>query len=42
MKLRSAWVSNVSVLPAMLPGTALPDLISVLGSVFFVVGDVDR
>jgi NADH-quinone oxidoreductase subunit D len=42
MKMRTASFSNVSVLPAMLPGTLLPDLIAVLGSVFFVVGDVDR
>ncbi len=42
VKMRTASFSNVSVLPAMLPGTLLPDLISVLGSVFFVVGDVDR
>jgi NADH-quinone oxidoreductase subunit D len=26
----------------MLPGTLVPDLIAILGSVFFVVGDVDR
>jgi NADH-quinone oxidoreductase subunit D len=30
------------VIPALLPGVLLPDLIAVLGSVFFVVGDVDR
>jgi NADH-quinone oxidoreductase subunit D len=30
------------VIPAMLPGQLLPDLISILGSIFFVVGDVDR
>jgi NADH-quinone oxidoreductase subunit D len=42
MKMRTASFSNVSVLPAMLPGVLLPDLIAVLGSVFFVVGDVDR
>jgi NADH:ubiquinone oxidoreductase subunit D len=30
------------VLPAMLPGALLADLIAILGSVFFVVGDVDR
>jgi len=34
--------SNVSVLPAMLPGSLLPDLIALLGSIFFVVGDIDR
>jgi NADH-quinone oxidoreductase subunit D len=42
MKMRTPSFSNVSVIPAMLPGTQLPDLISILGSIFFVVGDVDR
>jgi len=42
LKMRTASFSNVSVLPAMLPGTLVPDLIVILGSVFFVVGDVDR
>src|SRR6266545_6300566 len=42
MKMRTASFSNVSVLPAMLPGTLVPDLIAILGSVFLVVGDVER
>ena len=42
MKMRTASFSNVSVIPAMLPGALLPDLIAILGSIFFVVGDVDR
>ena len=42
LKMRTASFSNISVLPAMLPGTLLPDLIAILGSIFFVVGDVDR
>ena len=42
VKMRTASFSNVSVIPAMLPGTMLPDLISIMGSIFFVVGDVDR
>ena len=42
LKMRTASFSNVSVIPAMLPGTLLPDLIAILGSIFFVVGDVDR
>jgi NADH-quinone oxidoreductase subunit D len=42
LKMRTASFSNVSVIPAMLPGQLLPDLISILGSIFFVVGDVDR
>lgn len=42
VKMRTASFSNVSVIPAILPGTVLPDLIAVMGSIFFVVGDVDR
>jgi NADH-quinone oxidoreductase subunit D len=42
LKMRTASFSNVSVIPAMLPGTLMPDLIAILGSIFFVVGDVDR
>jgi NADH-quinone oxidoreductase subunit D len=42
LKMRTPSFSNVSVLPAMLPGSLLPDLIALLGSIFFVVGDIDR
>jgi NADH-quinone oxidoreductase subunit D len=42
MKMRTASFSNVSVIPAVLPGALVPDLISILGSIFFVVGDVDK
>jgi NADH-quinone oxidoreductase subunit D len=42
LKMRTASFSNVSMLPAILPGQLIPDLIAILGSVFFVVGDVDR
>ncbi|MBI4260888.1 MAG: NADH-quinone oxidoreductase subunit D [Actinobacteria bacterium] len=42
LRMRTASFNNVSVLPAMLPGNLLPDLIAILGSVFFVVGDVDK
>ena len=42
MKMRTASFSNVSVLSEMLPGNLMPDLIAILGSIFFVVGDVDR
>ena len=42
LKMRTASFSNVSVIPELLRGALVPDLISVLGSVFFVVGDVDR
>jgi NADH-quinone oxidoreductase subunit D len=42
VKMRTASFSNISVIPAILPGTLIPDLIAILGSVFFVVGDVDK
>jgi NADH-quinone oxidoreductase subunit D len=42
LKMRTASFSNVSVLPSMLPGTLVPDLIAILGSIFFVVGDIDK
>jgi NADH-quinone oxidoreductase subunit D len=42
LKLRTASYSNVQALSTVLPGTLLPDLVAVLGSMFFVVGDVDK
>jgi NADH-quinone oxidoreductase subunit D len=42
LKLRSASFSNVAVLPDLLPGHRLADLAAILGSLFFVVGDMDR
>jgi len=42
LKMRTASFSNVSVLPWVLRGQLVPDLIAILGSIFFVVGDVDR
>ncbi len=42
MKMRTPSFSNVSMIPYLLPGILVPDLFAVLGSVFFVVGDVDR
>ncbi len=42
LKMRTPSFHNVSMIPYLLEGILLPDLIAVLGSVFFVVGDVDR
>ena len=42
LKLRSASYNNVQALRVLLPGTLLPDLVAILGSLFFVVGDVDK
>jgi NADH-quinone oxidoreductase subunit D len=42
LKLRSASFSNVQVLSQLLPGALISDLVAILGSTFFVVGDVDK
>ncbi len=42
LKLRSASFSNVQVLEAVLPGQRLSDLVLILQSMFFVMGDVDK
>jgi NADH-quinone oxidoreductase subunit D len=42
VKIRSASFSNLSVLPWLLEGVLIPDIIAILGSLDFVLGDVDR
>jgi NADH-quinone oxidoreductase subunit D len=42
LKLRSASFGNVQVLSQVLPGCLVPDMVAILGSMFFVVGDVDK
>jgi NADH-quinone oxidoreductase subunit D len=42
LKIRSASFSNISILPWALEGILVPDIIAVMGSLDFVLGDVDR
>ncbi|MGH3488694.1 MAG: NADH-quinone oxidoreductase subunit D [Actinopolymorphaceae bacterium] len=42
MKLRSASFNNIAVLPELVPGCVVADLVAILGSMFFVVGDIDK
>jgi NADH-quinone oxidoreductase subunit D len=42
MKLRTASFNNVQVLAELLPGCLVADMVSILGSMFFVVGDIDK
>jgi NADH-quinone oxidoreductase subunit D len=42
LKLRSASFNNVSVLGEVLPGNLIADMVAILGSMFFVVGDIDK
>ncbi len=42
LKIRTPSFSNISILPELLEGQLLPDLIAIMGSLDFVLGDVDR
>jgi NADH-quinone oxidoreductase subunit D len=42
LKLRSASFNNIQVLSEVLPGHLVSDMVAILGSMFFVVGDVDK
>jgi NADH:ubiquinone oxidoreductase subunit D len=42
VKIRLASFSNISILPWVLEGAIIPDIIAVMGSLDFVLGDVDR
>ncbi len=42
LKIRSASYSNISMLPHILEGVLVPDIIAIMGSLDFVLGDVDR
>ncbi|WP_406297344.1 NADH-quinone oxidoreductase subunit D [Embleya sp. NBC_00888] len=42
LKLRSASYNNVQVLTELLPGCLIADMVAILGSLFFVVGDIDK
>lgn len=41
-KIRSASFSNVSILPWLLQGVYIPDIITILASLYFILGDIDR
>jgi NADH-quinone oxidoreductase subunit D len=42
LKIRSASFSNLSILPWILENALVPDFIAIMGSLDFVLGDVDR
>ncbi|MFJ8011581.1 NADH-quinone oxidoreductase subunit D [Streptomyces sp. NPDC096339] len=42
LKLRSASYNNIQALSVLLPGQLVADMVSILGSLFFVVGDIDK
>jgi NADH-quinone oxidoreductase subunit D len=42
VKIRSASFNNVSIIPWLLRGVYVPDVITILGSLYFILGDIDR
>ncbi|HEX6501229.1 MAG TPA: NADH-quinone oxidoreductase subunit D [Micromonosporaceae bacterium] len=42
LKLRTASYANVQALSVIVPGCRVADLVAILGSLFFVVGDIDK
>jgi NADH-quinone oxidoreductase subunit D len=42
LKIRSASFNNISITPWLLRGTYVPDVISILASLYFILGDIDR
>ena len=42
VKIRSASFNNVSIAPWVLRGVYVPDIITILGSLYFILGDIDR
>jgi len=42
VKIRSASFNNVSIAPWVLRGVYVPDVITILASLYFILGDIDR
>src|SRR4051794_11094539 len=41
-KIRSASFNNTSIIPWLLKGVYVPDIITILASLYFILGDIDR
>jgi NADH-quinone oxidoreductase subunit D len=41
-KIRTPSFSNISILPWLLQGVFIPDVITILASLYFILGDIDR
>jgi len=42
VKIKSASFNNISILPWLLKGVYVPDIITILASLYFILGDIDR
>lgn len=42
VKIKSASFNNISIVPWVMRGVYVPDIISILASLYFILGDIDR
>ena len=42
VKIRTASFNNISIVPWVLRGVLVPDIITILASLYFILGDIDR
>ena len=42
MKIRTPSFNNISIVPWVMKGVYVPDVITILGSLYFILGDIDR
>ncbi|MEL7210425.1 MAG: NADH-quinone oxidoreductase subunit D 1, partial [Actinomycetota bacterium] len=42
VKIRSASFNNISVVPWVMKGVYVPDVVTILASLYFILGDIDR
>jgi NADH-quinone oxidoreductase subunit D len=42
VKIRTPSFNNISVVPWLLQGVYVPDIIAILASLYFILGDIDR
>ena len=41
-KIRPASFNNISIVPWVTKGAFVPDIITILASLYFILGDIDR
>ncbi len=41
-KIRTPSFNNISIVPWLLRGVYVPDVITILASLYFILGDIDR
>ena len=42
VKIRTASFNNISIVPWIMKGVFVPDIITILASLYFILGDIDR